>query len=131
VRECGNRTTHLRPALCPSVRPYVLPLLLLALSTDNVGAVKVGYRNMSLSSNAPLSEGASQFKLRARARHIEQLRSFPLPPPETTPIPDEQLSKTLADYKQWLLDCSKESSAQIQQAITQSMFCFGFSFGLH
>lgn len=80
--------------------------------------------------NVQLSEAASQFKAHARARHIEQLRTYPSP--ETPrPVPAEQQSQTLTEYKQWLLNCSKESSEQIQQAIAQSMFCFVFRFGLH
>lgn len=71
-----------------------------------------------MSSNLPLSEVASRFKLHARARHIEQLRTFPEP---ARPVTAEPLSQTLNEYKQWLLNCSKESNVQIQQAIAQSM----------
>jgi hypothetical protein len=85
-----------------------------------------------MATKLPLAEAANQFKRYVRARHIDQLRTFPLPPPGTTaPVPREPLSQTLNDYKQWLLDCSKESNAQIQQAISQSMFCFLPWFGLH
>ena len=82
-----------------------------------------------MSYNVPLSEAASRFKLQARTRHIEQLRTFPQLPATARPVPAAHRSQTLNDSKQWLLNCSKESNVQIQQAITNSMFCFIFWFG--
>jgi len=82
---------------------------------------------MSLDSALP--ETAAQFKLRIRAGHIEQLRTFPLPSPE--PVKQEEQAETRNDYKQWLLNCSHESNEQIQQAISQRMFRIIVWFNLH
>ena len=82
-----------------------------------------------MSLNSALSETAAQFKLRIRAGHIEQLRTFPLPSPE--PVKQEEHAETRNNYKQWLLDCSQESNEQIQQAISQRMFRIISWFTLH
>ena len=85
-----------------------------------------------MSSDIALSEAAAQVKRRIRAAHIEQLRTFPLPSSEPL-VPQEDPPETLNSHKHWLLECSKESNAQIQQAIAQSMFaalyCIIFRFG--
>lgn len=73
-----------------------------------------------MSSDSVLSEAAAQAKLRIRAGHIEQLRTFPLPSPE--PVTQEEHTEKRSIYKQWLLKCSRESNLQIQQAISQRRF---------
>jgi invasion protein IalB len=77
-----------------------------------------------MSLDSALSEAAAQFKLHIRAAHIDQLQTFPLPPPE--PVQQEEHAETRNNYKQWLLNCSQESSVQIQQAISQRMSCIIF-----
>ena len=77
-----------------------------------------------MSLDSALSEAVVQFKLHIRAGHIEQLRTFPLSSPE--PVQQEEHAETRNGYKQWLLNCSQESTLQIQQAISQRMSCIIF-----
>jgi len=72
-------------------------------------------------------QGCVPVEPHTRARHIEQLPTFPLPA-TARPVPAEHISQTLNEYKQWLLNCSKNTTYKYNKR--SHRVCFALYSGL-